>query len=121
MKPNPLDPSTWPESEELKTFRRAAAEREAAREGFHPPLYCPRFRTDCQSLAQVISTGHVSFVCCGERLDKRDKRAVPQDAYRFCHKTGEGVDVLMNHDRRDMAHIASVYTGALAVVIPCDE
>lgn len=86
-------------------------------EGFHPPLYCPRGKTDCQSLAQIISTGHASFVCCGER-DSVTPRTVEQDSHRFCHKTGEGVDVMMNHDSRDLAHIAAVYAWALAVAIP---
>jgi hypothetical protein len=86
-------------------------------EGFHDPAYCPRARDDCKALAQIISTGHVSFVCCGEN----DGRAtVPADRYRFCHKTAEGVDVLMNHDQRDLSHIAAVYGWALAAVISPD-
>jgi hypothetical protein len=84
-------------------------------EGFHDPVYCPRGRDDCRALAQIISTGHVSFVCCGEH-DGRGTE-VTTDRYRFCHKTAEGVDVLMNHDQRDMSHIAAVYGWALAAVI----
>ncbi len=78
-------------------------------------IYCPRGRTDCKSLAQIISDGHVSFVCCGEN-DGSDV-TVQEDRYRFCHKTAEGVDVLMNHDRRDLSHIAAVYSWALAASV----
>jgi hypothetical protein len=90
-------------------------EQQARREGFHDPIYCPRGRDDCKSLAQIISTGHVSFVCCGE--NDGQQVSVATDRYRFCHRTGEGVDVLMNHDQRDMAHIAAVFGWALAAVI----
>ncbi len=91
---------------------------DAAREGFHDPRYCPRGRADCKSLAQIISTGHASFVCCGE--NDGTWLAVLTDRYRFCHKTNEGVDVLMNHDQRDLAHIAAVYSWGLAAVIAVD-
>lgn len=90
------------------------------REGFKPPLYCPRTRTDCQSVAQIISVGHVSFICCGERLDDPAARSVFSDSMRYCHKTADGVDLSLTHDRRDMAHIAAVYSMALAVVMPED-
>lgn len=89
-----------------------------AREGFHDPLYCPRGMTDCKALAQIIGEAHSSFVCCGE--NNGVGASVPTDAYRFCHKTADGVDVLMNHDQRDMAHIAAVYSWALAAVIPVE-
>ena len=46
--------------------------------------------------------------------------SVPTDRYRFCHKTAEGVDVLMNHDQRDMSHIAAVYGWALAATLAPD-
>ena len=88
------------------------------REGFHDPVYCPRGRDDCKSLAQIIAVGHASFICCGERQDPPSARAVPQDAYRFCHKSCVDVDVMMNHDERDMAHIAAVYTWATAATMP---
>ena len=86
-------------------------------EGFHDPLYCPRRMLDCRSLAQIIGEGHRSFVCCGEN---DGIGPVPTDRYRFCHKTEEGVNVMMNHDQRDMAHIAAVYAWALAAVIAVD-
>jgi hypothetical protein len=89
------------------------------REGFFAPEYCPRSRADCRSLAQIIAIDHQSFVCCGERESPPEARAVPQDAYRFCHKSIEGVDVIMDHDERDMAHIAAVYSWATASTMPC--
>lgn len=90
------------------------------REGFHDPKYCPRGRTDCLSLAQIIGDGHASFICCGERQDDAASRSVPTDAYRFCHKSCVDVDVMMNHDQRDMSHIAATYAWALAAVIAVD-
>jgi hypothetical protein len=90
---------------------------EPRREGFHDPKYCPRQRTDCKALAQIIGVGHASFTCCGERQGDPTTRAVPTDAYRFCHKSCVDVDLMMNHDQRDMAHIAATYSWALAAVI----
>ena len=87
-------------------------------EGFFEPKYCPRGRTDCKALAQIIAPNHESFMCCGERQEPPEARAVPQDAYRFCHKSCVDVDVMMNHDERDMAHIAAVYSWATAATIP---
>jgi hypothetical protein len=89
---------------------------EPRREGFHPPLYCPRGRTDCRSLAQVIAEGHASFMCCGE--NDAPLRPMPQDEFTFCHRTEYGVDVMTFHDRRDLAHMAAVLGWALAVAIP---
>ena len=89
-------------------------------EGFFEPKYCPRERMDCKALAQIIAPDHASFMCCGERQDEPAERAEPQDAYRFCHKSigRPPVDVMMNHDERDMAHIAAVYTWATAATMP---
>lgn len=92
---------------------------ETHREGFYPPLYCPRQRADCQALAQIISTGHASFICCGE--NDGTSRPVLQDELTFCHRTQEGVDIMTFHDRRDLAHMAAVLGWALAVVIPPAE
>lgn len=89
---------------------------EPRREGFHPPLYCPRGRSDCQALAQIISTGHASFICCGE--NDGTSRPVAQDVLTFCHKTQDGVDFTTYHDQRDVAHMAAVLGWALAVVTP---
>jgi len=90
----------------------------ASREGFFEPKYCPRGRTDCKSLAQIIAVNHASYMCCGERQEPPEARALPQDAYRFCLKSEEGVDVMINQDERDLAHIAAVYAWATAATIP---
>lgn len=88
------------------------------REGFHDPIYCPRGRADCKALAQIIGEGHRSFICCGE--NNGEAVSVPTDHYRMCHKTEDGVDVMMNHDQRDLGHMAAVYSWALAAVIAVD-
>lgn len=89
---------------------------DARREGFHPPLYCPRGRADCRSIAQIIATGHASFICCGE--NDGTSRPIPQDDLTFCHKTQDGVDVMTFHDRRDVAHMAAVLGWASAIATP---
>jgi hypothetical protein len=99
----------------IKNGKGARSVSDPRREGFHDPIYCPRGREDCKSLAQIVADGHVSFICCGENNGHLVR--VPTDRYRFCHKTAEGVDVLMDHDQRDMAHIAAVYSMALAAVL----
>lgn len=93
---------------------------DARREGFHDPIYCPRGRNDCRALAQIIGEGHASFVCCGQNDGLFVAHA--QDGFRFCHKSPPpaGVDVLMDHDIRDLSHIAAVYGWALAAVMPLD-
>lgn len=90
----------------------------ADREGFHDPLYCPRGRDDCKALAQIIAAGHLSFICCGE--NDGSGVPVPEDHYRLCQKTEYGVDVMTNHDQRDLAHMAAVCSWALAAVIAVD-
>ena len=94
---------------------------DARREGFHDPIYCPRGRDDCRALAQIIAVGHESFVCCGQNDGRFVAHA--QDGFRFCHKSPPpaGVDVLMDHDMRDLSHIAAVYGWALAAVMPLDS
>lgn len=91
--------------------------QDTGREGFHPPLYCPRSLTDCQALAQIISTGHESFICCGEN---DGQRRIKQDKFTFCLKSAEGVDLITYHDQRDLSHMAAVLGWALAVVIPVE-
>ena len=54
-------------------------------EGLVEPRYCPRQRSDCESLDFIITRGHGSFICCGER-DVPDDDPVPQDCYRVCFK-----------------------------------
>lgn len=92
--------------------------------GFHPPEQCARGRTDCQSLAQIVSTGgQRTFMCCGEVLNGATPR--PQDQWVFCLRgedrpDGPGTDVRFFVDRRDMSHMAAVLSMGLATVIPPD-
>lgn len=87
-------------------------------EGFFEPRHCPRGRGDCQALSQIIAPEHVSFVCCGEH--NGEGVAYAQDRYRFCHKTPDphGVDILIDVDERDVAHMAAVLSWATAATIP---
>lgn len=51
--------------------------------GLHPSGQCARGRTDCRSLAQVISTEEPrTFACCGEVAPGCSP--VPQDQWSFC-------------------------------------
>jgi hypothetical protein len=82
-------------------------------EGVRVTVYCPRGRTDCSSLAQIIAGEHKSFSCCGE--NDGSTRQVPQDKYRLCFKS-EFVDELSDCDKRDLAHHLGVIASALAVI-----
>lgn len=93
--------------------------------GFHPPEQCVRGRTDCRSLAQIISVGtpdQRTFMCCGEVLD--DATVDPGDQWSFCHRSDQtrrhcgAVDVRFFVDQRDMSHMAAVLSMGLATVIP---
>lgn len=92
--------------------------------GFHPPEQCARGRTDCQSLAQIISTEQPhTFVCCGEVLGDSPE---PRDQWSFCFRADQdrehcvGTDLRIFVDRRDMSHMAAVLSMGLATVIPPD-
>lgn len=100
---------------------------EALLTGFHPPEQCARGRTDCRSLAQIISTNddpeQRTFMCCGEVLNGATPR--PQDQWVFCLRGEDrpcspGTDVRFFVDRRDMSHMAAVLSMGLATVIPPD-
>lgn len=77
------------------------------------PHTCPRGRTDCIALSNIISDDGTSFFCCGE--NNGENRAVEQDIYTTCFK-GEYRDEMNHSDKRDLIHQASVLTKALAVV-----
>jgi len=100
------------------------ANDEPLKVGFHPPLQCARGRTDCRSLAQLISSrDEPTFVCCGE-VDE-GKTPVPEDRWSFCINTmnaghGKGYNFRAFVDRRDMSHMSAVLSMALAMVIPLD-
>lgn len=97
--------------------------------GFHPPEQCVRGRTDCRSLAQIISTNDNpekrTFMCCGEVLN--GATVEPRDQWSFCHRSDQtraycgGVDIRFFVDRRDMSHMAAVLAMGLATVIPPDD
>lgn len=94
--------------------------------GFHPPEQCVRGRTDCRSLAQIVSTVEAkTFMCVGEVAEG----ASPElgDKWCFCHRSShdrahvDGVDVRLFLDQRDMSHMAAVLSMGLATVISPDE
>lgn len=92
--------------------------------GFHPPEQCIRKRTDCRSLAQIISSDRSTFMCVGELENGCAQKG---DDWSFCHRSRHdrnyigGVDVRMFVNRRDMSHMAAVLTMGLATVIPDNE
>jgi len=88
-------------------------------EGLFPPGYCPRQRTDCKALSQIIAAEHGSFLCCGE--NDGTTRTVEQDKYRVCIKSSENNDVMQDCDKRDLTHQASVIMGALASIEQTDS
>jgi len=93
--------------------------------GFHPPEQCARGRSDCRSLAQIISTDDDTFMCCGEVAPGASPD--PRDNWSVCVKGKSdrahcmGSDVRVFVDRRDMSHMAAVLTMGLAVAIPPDD
>ena len=88
-------------------------------EGLFPPGYCPRQRTDCKALSQIIASEHASFLCCGE--NDGTNRTVEQDRYRVCIKSSENNDIMQDCDKRDLVHQASVIMGALASIEQTDS
>lgn len=88
-------------------------------EGLFPPGYCPRQRTDCSALSQIIATDHASFLCCGQ--NDGTTRTVDQDQYRVCIKSSENNDLIQDCDKRDLTHQAAVIMGALASIEQADS
>lgn len=80
-------------------------------EGLSVPHYCPRGRTDCSALAQIIAAEHKSFICCGENA----KPPMPQDKYVVCFKN-DLIDDRQCHDKRDLMQTVGVMAGALSVI-----
>lgn len=93
--------------------------------GFHAPEQCARGRTDCRSLAQIVSSDTTTFACCGEVAP--GATPFPRDQWAFCMRgTDErpgvaGTDVRFFVDRRDMSHMSAVLAMGLATVIPPDD
>lgn len=77
------------------------------------PHTCPRGRTDCIALANIVSNGSASFFCCGENNGR--VAPVKEDKYTVCFK-GEFRDDIRFYDKRDLIHHASVILQAVAVV-----
>ncbi len=77
------------------------------------PHKCPRGRTDCIALSNIISDGSESFFCCGE--NNFEYRSVEQDKYTTCFK-GKFRDEISFSDKRDLIHQSAVIIQALAVI-----
>ena len=76
------------------------------------PEKCLRNRVDCKPLAQIESTNHKSFVCCGHN-DKKS-RTVSQDRFRLCWKN-KYVDEIGDYDEIDLTDTLSVIAQALSI------
>lgn len=79
--------------------------------GVFIPVVCPRKRTDCKSLEQVVSDNEASFVCCGAISEA--ERVISQDRFRVCWKN-ETVDEMGDYDDADMKDTISVLSQALS-------
>lgn len=79
---------------------------------YYPPS-CPRNCGDCRPLSLV--SAHESycenFICMGE--NDGSQLRVKSDRFRFCMKNREGIDLLINHDRRDLVTWQHVITQGL--------
>lgn len=66
------------------------------------PESCPRQCGGCRPLSVVSAYESYTedFVCMGEN-DGSDIR-IKSDRFRFCMKNREGIDLLINHERRDL-------------------
>ena len=87
--------------------------KHAKHEGIFRPDHCPRGLNDCESLDQIISAGHKSFMCCGKHDGKTN--VLPQDEYRVCFKNSK-IDEITDYDKRDLIHTAKVLMGTLAII-----
>ena len=77
------------------------------------PESCPRGRTDCQPLSQVLDDEKDrGFICCG-RNDGENVVHL-KDRFTFCFK-GEGIDERDHWDERDLISSIAVMSQALMV------
>ena len=76
------------------------------------PESCPRSRTDCEPLSQILSDDGSSFICCG--INDGSSRVYPSDGFRHCWKNAH-VDELSDWDSRDIIDTISVLSQALSV------
>lgn len=77
------------------------------------PYDCPRGRSNCIALSNIVSDNGVSFFCCGE--NNGETRLRENDIYTLCFKNGD-CDEESNNDKRDLHHNAAVIIQALAVI-----
>lgn len=85
--------------------------------GFILPENCPRERTNCNPLAQIVSDDCESFFCCGQHDGSISK--VLQDQYTVCFKGPHDDDISM-YDKRDIIHNMAVLAQALAIIEEID-
>jgi hypothetical protein len=103
------------------TFTR----QDALKVGFHAPEQCARGRSDCRSLAQIVSSDAATFFCCGEVAP--GATPWPDDQWVVCVRGCNdrpgvvGTDVRFYVDRRDLSHLAAVSAMGLAAVIPVEN
>jgi hypothetical protein len=92
---------------------------------------CWRDRTDCEPLHAIDATSVdpaglteeqmynldypvEGFICCG--CIKEEERLLPQDAYRLCFKTANGIDDMTDNDEQDLSHLVAVISQAMAII-----
>ena len=83
------------------------------KEGIWTTGYCPRACTDCQSLSQIISYGHDSFMCVGE--NDGSTRELEQDRFRVCFKNS-AIDQKTDYDKRDLMQTQATFAWALGII-----
>jgi len=77
------------------------------------PKSCPRKRSDCQPLSQILAENNASFFCCGE--NDGTTRKLEQDKYTFCFRN-DSIDEMSHNDQRDLTHTATTILNALSVI-----
>ena len=82
------------------------------------PYDCPKGRTDCRALANIVADDNSSFFCCGE--NNGDNRVIAQDKYTVCFKSDHR-DSMDHYDKRDLIHHSAVMVQALAAVEKCHD
>lgn len=77
------------------------------------PEECPRGRSDCHPLSQIVSDEKPrSFICCGH--NDGSTRELPQDRFRLCWKN-QMIDEIGDWDERDIKDTISVLSQALSI------
>lgn len=80
------------------------------------PESCPRGRTDCEPLSQIIADelddGVLCFICVG--LNDGETRAVEGDIFRHCWRNSD-TDEMGDWDHRDLIDTISVMSQALSI------